>query len=124
MTHRLEAAALGCAVIACVAWTSSGARAHAFLHTATPAVGSTLRVAPTQVTIGFTESVEPAFSDIVVQGPGGARVDRGGVHLAGDVARLAVALTPLGPGRYVVTWHAVATDTHHTEGSFSFTIAP
>lgn len=121
MTHRSNLAALVCAVLACL---PSAARAHAFLDTATPGVGSTLRVAPGQVTIDFTEGVEPAFSTITVQDAQGARVDRGDVHRDGDDTRLAIGLKPLPPGRYTVTWHAVATDTHRTQGSFSFTIAP
>jgi methionine-rich copper-binding protein CopC len=30
----------------------------------------------------------------------------------------------LGPGVYDVNWHAVSVDTHHTQGSFSFTVQP
>ena len=31
---------------------------------------------------------------------------------------------PLPPGVYTVNWHAVSVDTHHTQGSFNFTVAP
>ncbi len=100
------------------------AQAHAFLKTATPAVGSTIATPPTAVTINFTEGVEPHFSSITVQDAQGKRVDKNDPHLAGGQAQLAVDLAPLPPGTYKVTWHATATDTHKTQGSFSFTVRP
>ncbi len=99
--------------------------AHAFLKKASPAVGSTVPAAPAELTIEFTEGVEPDFSTIAVVDGGGARLDSGTVHLApGDDTHLAIGLKPLPPGTYKVTWHATATDTHKTEGSFSFTVGP
>lgn len=120
MFVRPAAAAFACVV----ALFPGAARAHAFLRSATPAVGSTIRAAPPEVALSFTESVEPAFSDIVVADAHGARVDRGAVRLAGNGAGLAIGLQPLAPGRYVVTWHVTSTDTHHTQGRFGFTVAP
>ena len=29
---------------------------------------------------------------------------------------------PLSPGAYTVHWHAVSVDTHHTQGTFEFTV--
>jgi methionine-rich copper-binding protein CopC len=99
------------------------ALAHAFLKSASPAVGSEVATPPAEVAIDFTEGVEPAFSAITVQDAKGARVDSGAAHLVGGVdTRLAVALKPLAQGAYKVVWHATATDTHKTEGSFTFTV--
>lgn len=98
------------------------ASAHAFLKTATPAVGSSVAQAPSQVVIGFTEGVEPRFSTIVVQDAHGARVDTGAAHTVGDDTHLAVALKPLPPGTYSVVWHATSTDTHKTQGKFTFSV--
>ena len=105
-----------------ILWAGS-ASAHAFLKTARPAVGSTVKAAPSQVVIHFTEGVEPRFSTIAVQDAAGARVDTGGVYLDGGAARLAIGLKPLAPGTYSVTWHVTATDTHKTQGRFTFTVA-
>ncbi len=98
------------------------ATAHAFLRRASPAVGSTVRQAPREVAIDFTEGVEPRFSSITVQDASGAGVATGAAHLEGSGTRLAVGLRPLRAGTYSVTWHAVATDTHRTQGRFSFTV--
>ncbi len=98
------------------------ASAHAFLKTASPAVGVSVQAPPTQVVIDFTEGVEPAFSSIIVQDAGGARADTGAVHLAGGQSHLAVGLKPLQPGTYTVIWHVTSTDTHKTEGRYLFTV--
>ncbi len=97
------------------------AGAHAFLRSATPPVGGTVRPSPPEVVIDFTEGVEPLFSTITVTDPDGRRVDTGRPHLDGD-KRLAVAVKPLAAGTYRVVWHATATDTHKTQGSFTFTV--
>ncbi len=111
-------------LVAAVALFSAPAFAHAFLRTATPAVGSTVQQSPNQVVIDFTEAVEPRFSAIAVQDATGASVAAGDVHLAGGDTRLAIALKPLAPGAYRVVWRATAVDTHKTEGSFTFTVKP
>ena len=96
--------------------------AHALLQHASPLVGSTIPSAPAEVGLDFSESVEPAFCTVVVQDAAGARVDRNDLHGAGPHLEIGVGALP--PGIYKVVWHAVSVDTHHTEGSFSFTVAP
>jgi methionine-rich copper-binding protein CopC len=98
------------------------ASAHAFLKTASPAVGSTVQQPPAQVVIDFTEGVEPKFSTITVQDASGAAEGMGDVHLQGDNTHLALGLKPLQSGTYKVIWHATAVDTHKTEGNFTFTV--
>jgi methionine-rich copper-binding protein CopC len=99
------------------------AHAHAHLTAASPAVGSTVQAAPTEVTITYTEGVEPKFSTIEVLDAAGTRVDTANVHiLPDDNKRLSVGVKPLSPGVYKVIWHATAVDTHKTEGDFSFTV--
>ena len=58
---------------------AGAAGAHAFLDHASPAVGATVP-APREVSIWFTERVEPAFSGIEVTDAAGARVDQGGTQ--------------------------------------------
>jgi hypothetical protein len=109
--------------VALVLWTGT-ARAHAFLARSDPAVGATVP-APKQVSIWYTEKVEPAFSRIEVTDSAGKRVDDGGTHIdAANHELLHVALRPVPPGTYKVTWHVVSVDTHHTQGDFTFTVAP
>jgi methionine-rich copper-binding protein CopC len=96
------------------------AHAHAFLDHAEPRVGSTVPSAPRQLSLWFTQNLEPAFSSAQVQDASGARVDLGKPQINGAVMRL--GLKPLPPGTYKVQWKVISVDTHPTEGSFSFNV--
>jgi methionine-rich copper-binding protein CopC len=103
--------------------TSPSARAHAFLDHASPAVGSSVPTAPPVVTLWFTQDLEPAFSDVTVTNEAGQRVDLGNARIPqGSPAELQIALKPLPPGTYLVSWHVVSVDTHPTEGTFTFDV--
>lgn len=111
----------------CVAALLSPLRvsAHAHLDHSTPAAGSVLKEAPKDVTIWFTEALEPKFSTIVVQDAKGVAVQSGAATLApGNTAQLAVPLKPLAPGTYKVIWRVLSVDTHRTKGDFSFRVGP
>jgi hypothetical protein len=94
------------------------ARAHAFLDHAEPRVGSTVPSAPRQLSLWFTQELEPAFSSADVEDANGARVDQGKAQISGAVMR--VGLKALPPGTYKVHWKVISVDTHPTEGSFTF----
>jgi copper resistance protein C len=96
------------------------AEAHAALDRAEPRVGSTVETAPQEITLWFTENLEPAFSTIDVRDADGARVDQGKAQVNETIMR--VGLKPLPPGTYKVHWRAVSADSHATEGSFSFQV--
>jgi len=107
-----------------LAWTGS-ALAHAFPTTTNPPAGSTLKTAPSQVVINFTEEIEPHFSTLEVVNSAGTRVDKNDAHLGPQGAKqFVVDLSSLTPGTYKVIWHATSVDTHKTQGSFDFTVSP
>lgn len=99
---------------------ANAALAHAMLDHASPLVGSTVATAPQEVTLTFTQSLEPAFSTVTVTGPNGARVDQGKAQVSGTTMR--VGLKAAGPGTYRVRWRALSVDTHTTQGSFTFRV--
>jgi copper resistance protein C len=102
---------------------SVAALAHAFLDHAVPAVGATVAQAPTEVTLWFTQPLEPAFAGCAVSNAAGERVDTGQVAVdPKDPQELHVPLKALPPGEYKVSWHVVSVDTHRTIGDFSFTV--
>jgi len=108
-------------IIASLLLTAVGigaAQAHAFLDHASPLVGSTMPTAPRQLTLWFSQDLEPAFSTVSVTGPNGARVDAGKPQISGTTMR--VALRPSGQGTYQVHWRVLSVDTHTTEGNFTF----
>jgi copper resistance protein C len=116
--------ALTFGLAAALCLTPAAAFAHAFLVRAVPAVGATVRTAPSQLTIFYTEAVVPHFCQVTVRGPGGVAVAVGHPHTQPKhPSVLEVPLPRLAPGHYTVTWHAVSTDTHHTQGRFGFTVA-
>jgi copper resistance protein C len=102
---------------------AEAARAHAFLDHAEPRVGSSVATAPRQLSLWFTQDLEPAFSTVEVQNSAGGRVDQGKPRI-GPANVMRVGLKPLPPGNYKVRWHALSVDTHTTEGSFSFHVGP
>ena len=99
---------------------TTAARAHAMLAGAQPRVGSSVSSAPRQVTLSFTQQLEPGFSSITVTGPSGQQVSAGRASVSGTT--MSVPLRAAGPGTYRVNWRALSVDTHTTEGSFSFTV--
>jgi hypothetical protein len=110
-------------VVAALVCMGRLAFAHAFLERASPPVGSEVAASPPELSIQFTEGVEPLFSTVEVDGPNGAAVATGKPHLAsGDNRRLLVELPKLPPGTYTVIWHVTSVDTHKTEGRYKFSV--
>ncbi|HUO65291.1 MAG TPA: copper resistance protein CopC [Terriglobales bacterium] len=102
----------------------STASGHAFLERAEPRAGSTVRAAPAQVRVWFTERLEPAFSTLEVVNERGERVDTGPARVdETSPATLQVSLKPIEPGTYRVKWRVLSVDTHVTEGDFTFRVA-
>jgi methionine-rich copper-binding protein CopC len=106
------------------ACASTAVLAHAQLEKATPAVGGTV-AGPSEIRLEFSEGVEPKFSKISVTGPAGdvplgaAKTDSGN-----PAVLIAPISKPLPAGAYKVHWQAVSIDTHHTQGTFEFTVKP
>ncbi|HEV3271880.1 MAG TPA: copper resistance CopC family protein [Candidatus Methylacidiphilales bacterium] len=113
-------------IILTVVFTLAGlslAQAHAFLDHADPKVGGTLKGSPSVVRAWFTEELEPAFSKIRVFDAQGTEVDKKDVKVdSADKTLMSVSLPQLPAGAYKVKWSAVAVDTHHTTGTFTFTV--
>jgi copper resistance protein C len=98
--------------------------AHAQLEKAVPAVGGTV-ASPSEIRLEFSEGVEPKFSKVSLTGPGGAVPLGAAKTESGNPAvRIAPISKPLSAGVYKVHWQAVSVDTHHTQGTFDFTVKP
>jgi methionine-rich copper-binding protein CopC len=96
------------------------ASAHAMLDHAEPRVGNKVAAAPRQVTLWFTQKLEPAFSALTVTNAAGQRVDTGKTRVSGS--QMSVSLRAGGTGTYHVNWHVLSVDTHTTEGNFTFQV--
>lgn len=94
--------------------------AHATLDHAEPRVGNKVATPPREVTLWFTQKLEPAFSSVTVTNAAGQRVDTGKARVSGN--QMSVSLRPGGTGTYRVRWRVLSVDTHTTDGSFSFQV--
>jgi copper resistance protein C len=103
----------------------AAALAHAELDTITPANGSTVDAAPTEIVATFTEDLDPSKSSIVVVNGAGAQVASGGTVAADDKKKMTLALPALEPGAYQVRWTSTsAQDGDIDRGTTGFTYAP
>ena len=99
------------------------AQAHAYLSHASPLVGSTVKSAPSEVRLWFTQALEPKFTAAQLRSSSGAVVASGGVDAA-DPRQIVIRARALPPGSYKVFWKVLSVDTHLTEGSFGFEVKP
>ena len=102
--------------------TTGQASAHAFLDHAEPRVGNKVGNPPKEVTLWFTQKLEPAFSSVTVTGPSGQRIEAGKAHVSGN--QVSVSVKGGGAGTYHVNWRVLSVDTHTTDGSFTFEVGP
>src|SRR6266702_6132994 len=112
---------------ACLALVLPGtSEAHAILLRSDPVKDALLHVAPDRVRMWFSETLNPAFSTVVVESGANQRVDNRAAQVApGDASEMDVTLQPnLPPAVYVVVWRTDSNDDGHVlTGSFLFTVA-
>jgi len=96
------------------------ALAHAHLEQSVPADGSVVSRAPTQLVLRFSEPAQ--LTALAIEKEHGAKqklpppADK-------PLAQIVVPLPALAPGRYVVSWRAVAADGHVVPGQVHFTLS-
>jgi copper resistance protein C len=102
------------------------ARAHSSLDRSEPKDGATLKKAPHEIRMWFTEPIKAGLSSIEVRNAAGKQIDQRDLRAdEKEPALVRLSLTAdLGPGAYKVTWSAVAQDLHVARGSFSFRVSP
>ena len=98
------------------------AMAHSKPKTMTPEANSTV-AAPAQVSVFFTEGLEPKFSSLQLMDAQGAVVSKDkSVIDPKDAKHMTLALPKLGPGTYRVHWMTEALDGHRMDGDYSFKV--
>ena len=113
-------------IAALSALAAGPAFAHARLESADPKVGATVAAAPARIRLKFSEVIRLGGSGVMLTGPDGhGHLLQPLTQDPADV-RAVLAPTPTGlqPGRYKVEWRALSSEGHHTQGDFTFTIAP
>ncbi len=117
------------AVGALMAAGVGAASAHAKIDHCTPALGSTVASAPSQVFCIMSEEIEAKQSTMSVWNASGAQVDKKDAHVDlddSDHKTLIVSLDQslMGDGTYTVRYHtATPNDNGITNDAFTFTVA-
>jgi copper transport protein len=93
--------------------------AHALLLGSDPAPDATLDAPPATISLTFSETVIPVGKAIRAFSPSGRQV-AGPVRTDGHVLTAPISSTET--GTYVVTWQALAADTHPSRGAFRFVV--
>ena len=99
--------------------TAGGAWAHAALNGAVPADGSVVSVAPSELSLSFSEPVSPLALRLI--GPDGQATSLDRFQLR-DRTLVIAAPAGLLPGTHVVSWRVVSADGHPIGGSVVFSI--
>jgi methionine-rich copper-binding protein CopC len=98
------------------------ASAHSFPEEESPSAGATLSEPPAQVSIKYDAPIEQLFASLQVLNSSGQNETTGKPEVSPDGWQLSVRVNKLPPGEYTVQWSVVCIDTHHTQGSYSFTV--
>jgi len=105
---------------------ASPALGHSSLERSAPKDGETLKMAPGEIRMWFTEPIKVGLSTFEVRNAAGKQIDQRDLRADEKqpaLVRLSLpAALPSGP--YKVIWSAVAQDLHVSKGDFSFRIAP
>ena len=99
------------------------ASAHSFPEQETPSAGQLLATPPSEVTIKFDAPIEKLFAKLEVLDTAGKPETTGSPQVDSSALTLSVKVAALKPGDYTVKWGVVCIDSHHTEGSYVFTVA-
>ena len=113
---------ISAAVVAIAMSSAIVASAHSFPESQSPSAGQKLASAPAEVTINFDAPIEKLFAKLEVTGADGKNEAAGAPQISDDGRRMSVKVASLKPGDYIVKWAVVGIDTHHTEGSYTFSI--
>jgi copper transport protein len=123
VTLRTAGALLWAAVLSLV--VPLPASAHAELIVSTPAAGSSLPEAPKQLTMTFSEGIDPITASVQLLDEAGNAVPGLGAPTVHDAVTMAVSLPQLPAALYTVSYRITsAEDGHVSEGTWLFLVDP
>jgi copper transport protein len=101
------------------------AGAHASLLRTSPSASVVTNGPPAQVSLTYSEPIEPRFSIVSVTDVNGHQVTSGPpARAAGSPQTLVVPLRKVPPGWYLVLWRVISADGHPVRGAFTFAVGP
>jgi methionine-rich copper-binding protein CopC len=75
------------------------------------------------VSIKYDAPIEHLFAKLEVVDEAGNDLATSQPEVSSDGIMLSVKVKPLKPGDYTVKWSVVCIDTHHTQGSYTFSVS-
>lgn len=120
--NTLKTRTAGAVLMAIAMCTSIVVSAHSFPESESPSAGQKIASAPAEVTINFDAPIEKLFAKLEVMGADGTNEAAGAPTVSDDGRHLSVKVGALKTGDYTVKWAVVCIDTHHTEGSYTFSV--
>jgi copper transport protein len=116
---------VGVAALAAALALPAVAWAHAALLQTTPVASRVVNTPPTQVSLRFSEAVEPRFAIVSVTNANGQQKTTGAPRRSpSDPNTLVVPLERLSQGWYLVYWRVISVDGHPVRGAFTFAVGP
>ena len=103
------------------AFPAGAAQAHAELIRTSPAQGSIVTSAPSEIVVTFSEAVQPVTTRITVIAPDGKRIDSGNPRVQGDNMHIPVRTNVPG-GTYLVSYRVISADSHPVGGGFTYSV--
>ena len=118
---RIRSLLVGVSIAALLAALPAVAAAHTELESSTPAAGDNVDTEPTEVTLTFSEELDPDGSSFTVVDADGHEVGSGDVDLTvADRNVMAGDVTITDAGIYTVEYTVVGDDGHAVRGTVSF----
>jgi copper transport protein len=117
----------GIALVAAVAALAlpAAAWAHAALLRTSPSASGTVNTSPKQLTLTYSEAVEPRFAIVSVTNAAAEQQTAGPpARSPTDPDTLVVPLEKLAQGWYLVWWRVISADGHPVRGAFTFAVGP
>lgn len=100
---------------------ATSAHAHDDATSTTPAAGAIV-TSPGDVTITFSDEVNPELVTGALKGPNAERVELGVGRRGNGTAVVLAVPQALTDGLWTVTWSAISSDSHQVSGAFAFTV--
>jgi copper transport protein len=103
----------------------ANAWAHAALLRTVPSASRTVNTPPAQVSLTYSEPIEPRFAIVSVTDATGRQVTAGAPRRApGAPQTLITPLHRAPEGWYLVFWRVISADGHPVRGAFTFAVGP
>jgi copper transport protein len=113
------------AVVGVALAAPAAAWAHAALLRTSPSASVVVNRSPAQVSLTYSEAVEPRFAIVSVTDAGGRQQTAGRPHRSPqNPNQLDVPLDRLAQGWYLVFWRVISVDGHPVRGAFTFAVGP